>query len=336
MSFPFYKGPAGGPRTKSGPVELPSARALERNDPAGYIPDPGLVDAVNVALLLNQPLLLTGEPGTGKTQLAYSVSWELGLNPPLKFETKSTSTARELFYTYDTLGRFHAAQTRVGSQENLDYITYNALGVAILRANEEAAVTKWIPQGKGLVHGGKRRSVVLIDEIDKAPRDFPNDILNEVEGMYFKIPELGDALIEADETMRPVLILTSNSEKNLPDAFLRRCIYYHLPFPARERLVQIINARVGRFRDDKSPLLAEALDLFFLLREPNVGLTKRPSTAELLGWLIFLSETIGVERESLRAHEKLVSSSLSVLVKSAEDRKLALTIFDEWTKKTSA
>src|SRR5205085_1382510 len=150
------------------------------------------------------------------------------------FETKSTSLARELFYAYDTLGRFHAAQTGEGSQKNLDYVTYNALGVAILRANEEAAVAKWIPQGKGFVHGGRRRSVVLIDEIDKAPRDFPNDILNEVEGMYFRIPELGDALIKADETMRPVLILTSNSEKNLPDAFLRRCIYYYLPFPDRD------------------------------------------------------------------------------------------------------
>lgn len=336
MAFPFYKGPSRGLGTQRDPVELPSSRSLERNHPAGYIPDPGLIDAVNVALLLNQPLLLTGEPGTGKTQLAYSVSWELGFDPPLKFETKSTSTARELFYTYDTLGRFHAAQTGEGSQANLDYITYNALGVAILRANEETAVAKWLTQGKGFVHGRRRRSVVLIDEIDKAPRDFPNDILNEVEGMYFRVPELGDAKIVAEEAMRPVLIMTSNSEKNLPDAFLRRCIYYHLPFPDRDRLVQIINARVGQFRDDKSPLLAEALALFFLLREPNVGLAKKPSTAELLGWLMFLSETIRGEGKSLRAHQTLVSSSLSVLVKSADDRKLALTIFDEWTKKNPA
>jgi MoxR-like ATPase len=336
MSFPFYKGFSGGPREPRGPIEIPGSRALERNDPAGYIPDPGLIDAVNIALLLNQPLLLTGEPGTGKTQLAYNVSWELGFGPPLKFETKSTSTARELFYTYDTLGRFHAAQTGEGSQANLDYITYNALGVAILRANEEAAVAKWLPRGKGFVHDGRQRSVVLIDEIDKAPRDFPNDILNEVEGMYFRVPELGDARISAEEAMCPVLILTSNSEKNLPDAFLRRCIYYHLPFPDRERLAQIINARVGRFRDDKSPLLTEALDLFFLLREPNVGLAKKPSTAELLGWLTFLAETIDAEPRSLRAHQKLVSSSLSVLVKNAEDRKLALTTFDEWIKKNPA
>jgi MoxR-like ATPase len=330
MEFPFYKASPGNRQPGQPPVELPKSQRLEQNAPEGYVPEPELVDAVNVALLLNQPLLLTGEPGTGKTQLAYSMSADLGFDPPLKFETKSTSTARELFYTYDNLGRFHAAQTGEGSQDSLDYITFNALGVAILRANEEAAVARWLP--KGFAHGGKRRSVVLIDEIDKAPRDFPNDILNEVEGMYFKIAELGNVTITAEDALRPVLILTSNSEKNLPDAFLRRCVYYNIPFPDKKRLADIINARVGRLRH-AGPLLDDAVDLFYLLREPNSGLIKKPATAELLGWLTFLGETIPDGGGSLRRHSKLLLSSLRVLVKTAQDQRTAQAITNDWLGK---
>jgi len=152
MNYPYYTGnPENHQKT---PVALPVSRRAGQEDPAGYLPDPALVDAVNVALLLGQPLLLTGEAGAGKTQLAYSVAWELGFAPPLKFETKSTSTARDLFYTYDTLSRFHAAQTGEGSNNSLDYLAYNALGLAILRANEEAEVKKYLP--KDFSHGGVR------------------------------------------------------------------------------------------------------------------------------------------------------------------------------------
>jgi len=329
MAFPYYTG-AASKRSPDQPAQLPRSRRAEQTAPEGYMPDPGLVDAVNVCLLLGQPLLLTGEPGTGKTQLAYSLGWELGFGSPLMFETKSSSTARDLFYTYDTLGRFHAAQTKEGSQDSLDYLTYNALGIAILRANEESAVAQWLP--RNYVHGGQQRSVVLIDEVDKAPRDFPNDILNEVENMYFKIPELGNVTVTAEDTMRPILILTSNSEKHLPEAFLRRCVYYNIPFPDRERLDQIVAARLGHYKSDGDKWVSDALDLFLKLREPNSGLNKKPATAELLGWLMYLKERDADAHDSLRQRGPLVLSSLGALMKSAEDQRAARIVIEEWLK----
>jgi MoxR-like ATPase len=246
------------------------------------------------------------------------------------FETKSTNTARDLFYSYDTLGRFHAAQTGEGSQRSLDYITYNALGIAILRSNHEDDVREWLPES--FVHGGQRRSVVLIDEVDKAPRDFPNDLLNEVEGMYFKIPELGNVRIGAGEEMRPILIITSNSEKHLPDAFLRRCIYYNIPFPEKGRLTEIILTRIGSFERDGDVLLSDALDFFSKLREPNSGLRKRPATAELLGWLIALREQGMTVDERLRDKPDLAHSTLSTLVKSADDQTIAEAVLKDWLR----
>src|SRR5215213_9829512 len=164
MKFPFYTGSATAARVD--PVDLPSSSRARLTAPEGYWADPGLVDAVNVALLLGQPLLLTGQPGTGKTQLACSLAWELGFGKPLKFETKSTNTARDLFYTYDALGRFQAKESGL-SVRAVDYLSYGALGLAILLANEEPTVANLLPSG--MKHGGRQRSVVLIDEIDKAP-----------------------------------------------------------------------------------------------------------------------------------------------------------------------
>jgi MoxR-like ATPase len=285
---------------------------------------------VNVALLLGQPLLLTGEPGTGKTQLAFSLAWELGLDPPLKFETKSTSVAGDLFYTYNALGRFHAAQSGEGSRRALDYLTYNALGLAILRANAEEAMRPFLPEG--FVHGGRRRSVVLIDEVDKAPRDFPNDILNEVEGMYFRIPELGGAVVSAEPEMRPTLVITSNSEKNLPDAFLRRCIYYNIPFPDTTRLGLIAAARLGKYAGRDDAFLRDALRLFGRLRDPSVGLRKRPSTAELLDWLVALRQLAPDAKNPLTEAPGSVEATLCALVKTAEDQELAGPVVERWRK----
>src|SRR4051812_14381634 len=199
MRFPFYSG-TGTARGDGAAEEFDVPRRADQTRPESYRADQGLVDAANVAILLGQPLLLTGEPGTGKTQFAHSLAWELGLGEPLVFETKSTSAAADLFYHYDALGRFHAAQVGEVGRRTLDYIHYRAMGVAILRANAEAEVAAFLPEG--FRHGGPRRSVVLIDEVDKAPRDFPNDLLNEVEGMFFRVPELGNVTISAGPESR--------------------------------------------------------------------------------------------------------------------------------------
>ncbi len=210
MNFPFYFGDGTRKRSDT-PANLPVSRRSQFMKPENYLADSGLVDACNVALLLGQPLLLTGEPGTGKTLFAYSLAWELGFDEPLKFETKSTSTARDLFYTYDTLKQFQDAQSRIADRSPLDYLTYNALGTAILRTREKSEIENFVP--RDFVHPGKKRSIVLIDEVDKAPRDFPNDILNELEHLYFRVPELGNVEIEANPELQPIVVITSNSEK---------------------------------------------------------------------------------------------------------------------------
>jgi MoxR-like ATPase len=285
-------------------------------DPASYVADDALVDAVNVALLLQQPLLLTGEPGTGKTQLASRIAWELRLEPLLKFETKSTSQSRDLFYMYDALARFQAGTT-AGATDALPYIRFGPLGRAALLASEN-------PEDRCLLDedpGQPRRSVVLIDEIDKAPRDFPNDILNEIEHFYFRIPELGNREVRAPEMRRPVVIVTSNSEKDLPDAFLRRCVFHHIAFPAPERLRQIAEARLG-----PDEALRDALDLFYELRKAQ--LRKPPATAELLGWLIALRRSAGPASPfSDRAH---VDRTIAALLKTVEDREEAQRVIDAW------
>jgi MoxR-like ATPase len=186
----------------SQPNEIPAHASSALRRPENYLPDPGLVDAINVALMLRQPLMVTGEPGTGKTVLAWSLAWELGLNPPLVFETKSTSQAKDLFYLYDTLGRFTAKELRADAGSAKDYITYTALGAAILLTNAPDTVADILPAGFN--HPGKQRSVVLIDEVEKAPRDFANDILNELERMYFHVPEIANRRVDADDAFSPV------------------------------------------------------------------------------------------------------------------------------------
>lgn len=310
------------------------------NKATGYLPDPGLVDAMNVSLLLDQPLLLTGEPGTGKTQFAYYVSWALGLHPPLVYETKSTSTARELFYTYDALGRFRDVQSKEagsGLKAQLEYFTWGALGEAIRRA-AKSAVAELMPPSP--FHSRERKSVVLIDEVDKASRDFPNDILNEIENLYFRIPELRDPesraafTVEAEPELRPIIILTSNSEKSLPDAFLRRCVYYNIQPPDESVLRKIVDSRVGRELRGAEGWLTDALDLYIRLRDANNGIHKKPATAELLGWLRALHrmrQSRAGSARTLRQQSEFVKPTLSVLLKSNADQQRGKEIINTWS-----
>ena len=328
--FPFYTGQPQQVCSET-PAALPLLMRDREADARKYIAEVGLVDAVNVMLILGQPLLLTGEPGTGKTQLAYSVGCELGFNV-LKFETKSTSTARDLFYTYDTLGRFHAAQVGKLDVDVRDYITYNALGMAILLSQPSERIEGCVPGG--FAQAGPRRSVVLIDEIDKAPRDFPNDLLNEIENLYFKVPELGlgDRVIAAGREMRPLIIITSNSEKNLPDAFLRRCVFYNIQFPDVKQLREIVLSHLPSFGGEGGRLFNSAIEFFLRLRGQNWGLDKRPATAELLSWLSYLRARGADAGKTLAEQQTLLGASLSTLLKSADDQQKAQLILSDWLK----
>ena len=309
-SFRYYQGE--GTTVKERGLEAPSyEKLIGRDDPAGYVAEPGLRDAVNVALVLGQPLLVTGEPGTGKTQLAGSIAHELNLAAPFVFRTKTTSTAKDLFYRYDALRHFHDANVIKKNSESIDvedYIHYEALGLAILYAQK--------------ANSSARRSVVLIDEVDKAPRDFPNDILNEIEEFSFTVSETGKTF-EVDETHRPIVLLTSNSEKNLPDAFLRRCVFYNIPAPDHRQLLNIVRNRL-KLSEEFYPFVDPLVQHFEDIR--GLALKKKPATAELLAWLAVLNK-MHVNNDSVApGRNEALAFTYSILAKNKEDSELMLTL----------
>jgi len=312
--FHLYQGRGGARAGESSPLPL-FEKFTALDDPAGYLADPSLSNAVNVALSLGQPLILTGEPGTGKTQLAASVAYEFNLPSPLVFNVKTTSTARDLFYHYDAMRHFHDSHFGGNTLRVDDYIKYEAFGLAILLAKDSAETDKLLPHS----HRGRgpTRSVVLIDEIDKAPRDLPNDVLNEIEEMSFTVTETGRTFT-ADARYRPILVLTSNSEKNLPDAFLRRCVFYHIPFPDENRLRKIIECRLPRDSAFSPQIIENAIKEFVRIRH-TLDLKKRPATAELLGWVRILCD-LEINLGNLKPGQvESVLMSYSVLAKTKED-----------------
>jgi MoxR-like ATPase len=235
---------------------------------AEYIAAPDLAVAVNAAIALQRPLLVKGEPGTGKTELARQVAASLGL-PLLEWHVKSTTRAVQGLYEYDAVSRLRDSQ--LGDARVLDVANYIRKG-PLWRAFE-----------------AESRVVLLIDEIDKADIEFPNDLLQELDRMEFLVYETGETI---RARRRPVVIITSNNEKELPDAFLRRCFFHYIRFPDEETLARIVDVH---FPGLKPRLMRAALTRFFEIRE-TPGLKKKPSTSEVLDWLkLLLAEDLAPE-----------------------------------------
>lgn len=284
----------------------PQQRVMRREP---YRPSPELVAAVNVAIALGRPLLLQGEPGCGKTRLAHALAYELGL-PLEEGYIKSTSRAQDFLYTYDALNRLYDAQLmareRAGDgaagparTDIRHYLEFGPLGRAIAKAQEG------------------RRSVVLIDEIDKADLDFPNDLLLELDRLRFQVeldPDLAYAAPEGPPDLRPIVIITHNEEKALPTAFLRRCVYHYVKFPAGQSALHEILALHAL--DDDAVFSDRAIDTLLKLRE--LDLSKKPGLGELIDWVGYM-RAVQTPVEELDA-----LPYLGVLLKQRSDQARAL------------
>lgn len=257
-----------------------------------YLASKSLSMAVNAAIVLEKPLLIKGEPGTGKTVLAEAVAESLGADL-ISWHIKSTTRAQQGLYEYDAVARLRDSQLgdpRVGD------------------------INHYIRRGKlWQAFAASQRPVLLIDEIDKADIEFPNDLLLELDRMEFDVYETGERV---KARQRPVVIITSNNEKELPDAFLRRCFFHYIRFPDKAEMQAIVQLH---HPDLKESLLGEAMDLFFELRNVE-GLRKKPSTSELLDWIrLLLADEIAPEALRSREPGKLVPALYGALLKTEQD-----------------
>lgn len=257
-----------------------------------YLASTSLSMAVNAAIVLEKPLLIKGEPGTGKTVLAEAVAESLGADL-ISWHIKSTTRAQQGLYEYDAVARLRDSQLgdpRVGD------------------------INHYIRRGKlWQAFAASQRPVLLIDEIDKADIEFPNDLLLELDRMEFDVYETGERV---KARQRPVVIITSNNEKELPDAFLRRCFFHYIRFPDKVEMQAIVQLH---HPDLKESLLGEAMDLFFELRNVE-GLRKKPSTSELLDWIrLLLADDIAPEALRSREPGKLVPALYGALLKTEQD-----------------
>ena len=257
-----------------------------------YVATRDLTLAVNAAITLQRPLLIKGEPGTGKTMLAEEVAGALGL-PLFQWHVKSTTKAQQGLYEYDAVSRLRDSQ--LGEAKVADIANYIVKGVLWEAFNCDTP------------------SVVLIDEIDKADIEFPNDLLLELDRMEFFVYETGENI---KATLRPIVMITSNNEKELPDAFLRRCFFHYIKFPDADTMQRIVDVH---FPGIKKRLVEEALRIFFEVREVP-GLKKKPSTSELLDWLkLLLNEDMTPEMLRERDPRKLIPPLHGALLKNEQD-----------------
>jgi MoxR-like ATPase len=257
-----------------------------------YVATDDLMMAVNAAITLGRPLLVKGEPGTGKTMLAEEVSKALG-RPLIQWHIKSTTKARQGLYEYDAVSRLRDSQ--LGDDRVHDIANY-------------------IVKGKlWEAFAAEQQPVLLIDEIDKADIEFPNDLLQELDRMEFYVYETQE-LVKARQ--RPIIVITSNNEKELPDAFLRRCFFHYIRFPDKETMENIVKVH---FPDLKKRLLNDALEAFFEIREVP-GLKKRPSTSELLDWIkLLVAEDIPPEALRSDDQRKIIPPLHGALLKNEQD-----------------
>ena len=268
---------------------------------SNYVATPDLMLAVNAAITLQRPLLIKGEPGTGKTMLAEEVAAALDL-PLLQWHVKSTTKAQQGLYEYDAVSRLRDSQLGGAAGDRVhDIGNYIVKGV-LWQAFES-----------------EQQTIVLIDEVDKADIEFPNDLLRELDRMEFYVYETRQ-LVKARH--RPLVFITSNNEKELPDAFLRRCFFHYIKFPDQQTMQSIVDVH---FPGLKQALLKEALEVFFELRELP-GLKKKPSTSELLDWLkLLVAEDIPLEALQSQDQKVAVPPLVGALLKNEQD----VTLFEK-------
>ncbi|MCH8301990.1 MAG: MoxR family ATPase [Proteobacteria bacterium] len=257
-----------------------------------YIATDDLKMAVNAAVTLERPILIKGEPGTGKTQLAFEIAGALG-RPLIEWHIKSTTKAQQGLYDYDAVARLRDSQ--LGDDRVNDIANYIVRG-KIWEAFESDV-----------------RPVLLIDEIDKADIEFPNDLLRELDRMEFYVYETKQLIIA---NQRPIIVITSNNEKELPDAFLRRCFFHYIKFPDQKTMEQIVEVHYPGL---KKTLLKEALAAFYKIRDVP-GLKKKPSTSELLDWIkLLLAEDISPEALRAEDRRKAIPPLYGALLKNEQD-----------------
>jgi len=337
-------------KRRRGELGIPDDDKKPPEHPANYAASSALADAVNTSIALGKPLLVTGNPGTGKSQLAERIAWELNLGPVLRFEAQSLSEANDLFYRFDLVGYLSAVELFKAAQHSGQsggsptpdlFLKLGPLGEAIVRSDPRTHSQIFdavFSPGENSASATPRPSVVLIDEIDKASRDFPNDLLNGIERREFAIRELRIESVSANPDYPPIVIISSNSERDLPAPFLRRCTFFHIADPTTKMLEGILLRKFfprdgegadGVRRTQLPNFYRELLTQFDLFREQQKGtLQYSPGTSELIDWTQALILRDASRDGELTAQLDTVRKAASTVAKHRDDLKALSTFLD--------